>query len=751
MRRTALDFLIALAIGSASVLLTIPDLRARGFTLVWTGAVALGVLARVPTRRWVPYVVVFAVATIFAFVRIGYTAPLSVARGLSDVAIYAGGALALRRVLPKPPANTGDAWVLVLLGAVIGVLRGGVAYLSWMVQKPSAIVGVLLPGIGTACASFVGVLVWMPFVLLIANRNYWAGSSRRTRRFGTMWLGGTIALTALIFFAPIDPLYRGTAFLLVPVVVILAAMYTQVVMAVALVIIAVVSTYATSHGFGPFVAGGVSDMHAAAFSVQTFLVSLAVSSWMLAGAVAANRAAKRDIEERLRESTELADQLRVAVMREQAAQGELQRLVDEDQVTGLHSRSWVTARVGELLESNLRTGERTGVLFLELAPYLVVYRAHGYAVGDDVLRRLGARMLPLLPEGALLGRFEGMTLIIVLPVVHRREEMEQLATDLLLNVAQELEVAGRRLSRTGNIGGAVSRASSTVVSLLQEADRSLSRAELGGRSRWHVSGWDDEREDPLELVELEHDLRNALDAGQFVVHFQPQVRLADGGVCGYEALVRWQHPQRGLVSPSLFMDAMETSGLALRLGRQVLGIVCDELRAHPALPGPVSVNVTAVELDDDGWLPGFIDIVRANAVEPSRIVVELTETAVVDLSLAARESLHRLRDFGVRVHLDDFGTGYTSVNTLISLPIDAVKLDRSLCTPLSAGNPADLALVRAIAALAASLGLETIAEGIEDEQQALALHKAGWNVGQGFHFGAPSPLPASTLASTAWL
>lgn len=434
----------------------------------------------------------------------------------------------------------------------------------------------------------------------------------------------------------------------------------------------------------------------------------------------------------------------VDVTREIDTQRELQRLVDQDQVTGLHSRSWMTARIDEHLQRAAVTGNSIAAMFIELAPFLVVYRAHGFEAGDRMLRELGARIGRCLPEDALLGRFEGMTLIAMLGEGADVAGIESLSASILHAVSQELEVAGRRISRTGNIGAALSHPGISTVRLLQHADQALLDAENGGRSRWKVSDTRSVEEDPFEPVDLEHELRVALDAGQFLLHYQPQMRLADRTLCGHEALVRWQHPERGLIGPGVFMATMETTGLITRLGRQVLAMACDRIRSSPYLAGPISVNVSAVELDDQGWLTNVIDTIRSSRIDPRLLVLELTETTALDLTGRAREALQSLRDLGVGIHIDDFGTGYTSVGTLLALPITAVKLDMSFAAPLRNPTDADISLVRAIATLAASLGLETIAEGIEDEEQARLLRDAGWSVGQGYLFGRPGPDTATS-------
>jgi EAL domain-containing protein (putative c-di-GMP-specific phosphodiesterase class I) len=238
---------------------------------------------------------------------------------------------------------------------------------------------------------------------------------------------------------------------------------------------------------------------------------------------------------------------------------------------------------------------------------------------------------------------------------------------------------------------------------------------------------------------LEDELRRALAEGELVVHYHPIVRLRDCRVVGHEALVRWRHPQRGLVPPLEFLPVAEDSGLIVPLGRQVLDQVCARLAASPEL-GPVNVNQSAVEISSR--LNEFMATMQRHGVHPSRLVVEVTETAVLSMLDATRGDLASLRDLGLGIQVDDFGTGFSSISLLRDLPVTGLKLDAGFVRDLADGeSPAD-ALAAGVAGLASGLNLISIAEGIETPEQFTLLRRQGWTHGQGYLFGRPQETPA---------
>lgn len=430
----------------------------------------------------------------------------------------------------------------------------------------------------------------------------------------------------------------------------------------------------------------------------------------------------------------------VDVTPEVQARDRLQHLVDTEVVTGLGSRSWITAALQECLDRAPRDAA-VAALFVDLSEYAVVTQALGYEAGDDVLSSLARAVVDTLPSDAMVGRFWGDRFLVVLSDLRSAEDVAAVAQGLLDAVSTETIVRGRRFARTGSIGIALNSRSSTVTSMLRSADHALAEAIQAGRSRWHLVHDDAWNEYGAGRLEQEHQLREALDKHQFVLLYQPQVRLVDGSVCGYEALVRWQHPDRGLLPPSEFLDVMESSGLIVDLDRQVLAMACADLAAHPDLPGRVSVNVSAGDITEPDWISHVTDTVRASGVSPDRIALEITETTLLRLTPDAQRALAVVRDMGMGLHIDDFGVGFASIGSLLQVPLTGLKLDRAFVSVLSNPTQANLDLVASIASMAKGLRLETIAEGIETTQQADMLREAGWEQGQGYLFGMPAALP----------
>lgn len=430
----------------------------------------------------------------------------------------------------------------------------------------------------------------------------------------------------------------------------------------------------------------------------------------------------------------------VDVTPEVLARERLQYLVDTEQITGLGSRVWITSALQGALDRAV-DGALVAAMFVDLSEYAVVTQALGYEAGDDVLASLARAVVDTLPSDAMVGRFWGDRFLVVLPSVHHVDGIGDLAQRLLQAVAAETIVRGRRFARTGSIGIALSSRTSTVNTMLRSADSALADAIQTGRSRWHIARDEVGNEHGVGRLEQEHELREALDNRQFVLLYQPQVRLVDGAICGYEALVRWQHPERGLLPPAEFLDVMESSGLIVDLGRQVFAMACADIAAHPNLPGRVSVNVSALDITEPDWIADVSEAIRASGISPERIAIEITETTLLRLTPDAQRALATVRELGMALHIDDFGVGFASIGSLLQVPLTGLKLDRAFVSVLSNPTQADRDLVASIASMAKGLRLETIAEGIETAEQAELLREAGWERGQGYVFGMPAPLP----------
>jgi diguanylate cyclase (GGDEF)-like protein/PAS domain S-box-containing protein len=431
------------------------------------------------------------------------------------------------------------------------------------------------------------------------------------------------------------------------------------------------------------------------------------------------------------------------VTAEREAQEELAYRAFHDPLTGLHNRAWVLDMLDADLRAAARRGTRLGVLFIDLDNFKVVNDSLGHIAGDDVLAAIARRISHALRPQDRVGRFGGDEFVVVVPDAGETHELEAIAERLSRAITTELMIDQHRIVPTASIGIAVSTPASTSGSLLRDTDSALFRAKNAGRARWHF--FDEQMHaQAVARLTIEDELRRAIDEHQFVVHYQPIVRLLDARVVGHEALVRWNHPTRGLLAPIEFLPVAEDSGLIVDIGHQVLHLVCELIAGNPGLPGPISVNKSPLQIARPGWRNTFVDILRGHGVGPSRIVIEVTETAVLDILEVTRLDFLHLRDLGVGIHVDDFGTGYSSISLLRDLPVTGLKLDGSFTSHLSRGTSPTKVLAAGLAGLAEGLHLQSIAEGVETEEQAEILRSQGWTHGQGWLFGRPAPVPALT-------
>jgi diguanylate cyclase (GGDEF)-like protein/PAS domain S-box-containing protein len=429
------------------------------------------------------------------------------------------------------------------------------------------------------------------------------------------------------------------------------------------------------------------------------------------------------------------------VHEERAAQEELSFLAYHDPLTGLRNRAWILDILDTDLAIARRVDTQVALLFLDVDNFKVVNDSLGHAAGDDILVAIARRVALALRPGDRIGRFGGDEFIVIAPDIRHRHEVHAIAERLCAAVAGEVEVEGRTVMVSASIGITLSDAESTPTSMLRDADSALFRAKAAGRSRWEYFDPAMHTQAMTRLV-TEAELRNAIKEHQFVVHYQPIVSLTDATVTGHEALVRWQHPQRGLIAPIEFLPIAEDSGLIVEIGDQVLHQVCETLTSRPDLPGRISVNKSPIQIARPGWHDRFLSTIHAHGIDPRRLVIEVTETAILSIIDHTKDDLSNLRDQGVGIHVDDFGTGYSSIALLRDLPVTGLKLDLSFTRHLTT-DPTARALAAGLAGLVQGLNLDGIAEGIETPEQAEILLGQGWTHGQGYLYGRPGPLPAA--------
>ena len=441
----------------------------------------------------------------------------------------------------------------------------------------------------------------------------------------------------------------------------------------------------------------------------------------------------------LKPARDLTDRLAVAFV----ARGREQELVyraAHDELTGLANSYGLQNELERLLAQ--QCGAALAVLFIDLDQFKDVNDRHGHGVGDELLRLTGARIRACLPDAALLARKGGDEFVVVLPGA-QADAARATAARILDALAQPATLRGIAHSCGASIGVALSPEHGTTrEELLRCADVALYVAKDNGRSRQAVfsASFDNASREQASLLAA---LRVAVARSELVVHYQPRLRASDGVITSAEALVRWQHPQRGLLMPGSFIELAEASGLIGPIGEWVLDRACAQIaqwqRQGLGLER-VSVNVSARQLVA-GDLPGKVGAALArHAVAAHRLELEVTESLMVGDVRAASVQLAQIRRLGVTIAMDDFGTGHSSLALLRKLPIDVLKVDRAFVTDM-ATDPSALAVTRTIVTLAKSLALRLVAEGIETEPQAALLRSMGCDEFQGYLYGKPVAAP----------
>ena len=419
----------------------------------------------------------------------------------------------------------------------------------------------------------------------------------------------------------------------------------------------------------------------------------------------------------------------------QAREAELAYQATHDALTGLPNRMSFNDHVDSLLASDERP--QLAVAFLDLDRFKHINDAHGHAVGDSLLVALGARLRESLDETCMVARFGGDEFVIAAVGIDGDQEAVLLAGRLAAILQAPFRLGAQVLYLRGSVGIAREVAGSTAEDLVRDADTAMYRAKDRGKGGYAL--FDREmREWALLRLDTERDLNRALERGEFTLHYQPKVALAGGTAVGAEALLRWRHPDRGLVSPGDFIPVAEETGLIVPIGEWVLHEACRQAVAWRTEHGslPVAVNLAARQLS----LPDLTAVVaaalRETGARPDELVLEITESAVLLDAVATSERLAEVRRMGVRVSIDDFGTGFSSLSYLQRLPIDELKVDRSFVAPLTRDEPSS-AIVESIIGLAHAVGLTVVAEGVETPEQLAELERLGCDQAQGYLLARP--------------
>jgi len=463
------------------------------------------------------------------------------------------------------------------------------------------------------------------------------------------------------------------------------------------------------------------------------------------------RHARDELEDRVRQRTARLAEANAHLQREIAERRELEEQLTHqafhDPLTGLPNRTLFFDRLELALERARRLEGEVAVLFMDLDDFKVINDSLGHEAGDQVLLAVAERLENCMLAEETLARFGGDEFTVLLEDVSDPSDAARVAERIGEALREPFILGGRERFVTTSVGISFGgRGEERPGDLLRNADLAMYQAKARGRNRQAVfeTGMG---ERALQRLELENELRRALERKEFALHYQPKVSLDSGEIVAMEALIRWEHPTRGLVSPAQFVPVAEEIDLIAPIGRWVLKEACRQarrwhakVRGIPALK--VCVNLSAKQFQHPALLEEVEAALRESGLDPAALDLEITESVVMEDAPTTLATLRDLKALGLNLAIDDFGTGYSSLSYLRRFPIDFLKVDRSLIQGLG-GGPKDEAMLSALVTLAHSMGTRAIAEGVETGEQLARLREAGYDFAQGYYFAKPLPARAA--------
>ena len=417
---------------------------------------------------------------------------------------------------------------------------------------------------------------------------------------------------------------------------------------------------------------------------------------------------------------------------------QLRHLAMHDALTGLPNRALILDRLGQMLAQSRRRRVSVAVLFIDLDDFKDINDTLGHRAGDELLVAVGARLQTAVREGDTVGRLGGDEFVVLTMAATPESDAALVAERVLGALSPPVTLASSDVALTVHASIGIAEGDrGTPEGLLQDADIALYQAKAGGKDRFV-------RFVPSMQAAVDHhrhlevDLQHALENREFFLVYQPTFELPTGEFCGVEALLRWRHPDRGVVRPDEFLPALESVGLIVPVGAWVLHEACRQAAswARDGHRFAMSVNVSARQLDGDRLVDDVEDALSLSGLDPGRLLLELTETTLMHDPEATVARLQALKALGVRVAVDDFGTGYSSLAYLKQFPIDVLKIDRSFVSGITDSSEG-AALVHTLVQLGKALGIQTVAEGVETPDQLAVLQLQDVDAGQGFHFSHP--------------
>jgi len=430
------------------------------------------------------------------------------------------------------------------------------------------------------------------------------------------------------------------------------------------------------------------------------------------------------------------------------AEARIHYLAHHDMLTGLPNRAYLTERLATILALARRHGTLVAIMFIDLDNFKTVNDSFGHHMGDALLKEVAARIKEVLREADMVSRLGGDEFLAILADLAAPEDAAKIADKLLQTISAPIALQGQQLCANASIGISLfPRDGDNADDLIRRADAAMYSAKDHGRrhSRFYTLGLSDEG---AEMLAQESRLRQAVQRGEFVLFYQPQLNVGDLRLTGIEALVRWRHPERGLTDPSEFIEFAETHGLIDEIGQYVLREACRQNKAWQAAGFaalPISVNVSAVQFRRGDLVADVKRVLEETGLEGRYLELELSESLLMDKEVVG-EALAGLRALGVKITIDDFGTGYSSLSYLKRYPIDKLKIDRSFIDDLGT-DADDRAIASAIINLAKTLKLTALAEGVERQEQLDFLRVHGCDEFQGYLAGNPVPAEEFTAFS----
>jgi len=426
---------------------------------------------------------------------------------------------------------------------------------------------------------------------------------------------------------------------------------------------------------------------------------------------------------------------------ERARENELKKLAYYDSLTGLPNRGFFK----ELLEQETKRAKRKStqfsLLFIDLDEFKSTNDTLGHTAGDLLLSEFAKRLKACTRESDVSARMGGDEFIVLLPNVGDTLTAERVAANLIRYLDEPVEIEGQRIKITASIGiSSYPKDGTTTEELIRVSDLAMYQAKkVPGTCFRFYSELDNARQ--MEIYELENDIRRGLREREFVAHYQVKVDMNSLKPVGFEALVRWNHPERGVVPPGEFVDVAENADLIQEISGQVISHVAMDVKTYAEIFGtcpPIAINISSSQFRDLTFPDYLANTLRAYNLDPGSIEIEITESMMIEAD-DAMASLNQLKSIGINIAIDDFGTGYSSLSYLKRLPADYLKIDKSFVDDIAFGS-ADKSIVKAILEMAKGLNLKVVAEGVETKEQLECLRSLGCHHGQGYLFGKPEPL-----------